>query len=75
MFRVLRGEMVKADLTVVRLSEELGISEKSLRNKLNGITEFSWKYILTNNKRGNCESARAGRVKKGKEMAEIRARP
>lgn len=45
-FRVLRGEMVKADLTVVRLSEELGISEKSLRNKLNGITEFSWNEVL-----------------------------
>lgn len=45
-FRVLRGEMVKAGLSVVRLSEELGISEKSLRNKLNGITEFSWNEVL-----------------------------
>ncbi|MEZ3488330.1 MAG: transcriptional regulator [Lachnospiraceae bacterium] len=46
MFRVLRGEMVKADLTIVRLAEELGMSEKSLRNKLNGTTEFSWNEVL-----------------------------
>lgn len=46
MFRVLRGEMVKADLTIIRLAEELEISEKSLRNKLNGTTEFSWSEVL-----------------------------
>lgn len=46
MFRVLRGEMIKADLTIVRLAEELGMSEKSLRNKLNGTTEFSWNEVL-----------------------------
>lgn len=46
LFRVLRGEMVKANLTIVQLAGEIGISEKSLRNKMNGTTEFTWSEIL-----------------------------
>lgn len=45
-FRILRGEMVKADLTISQLSNKIGISEKSLRNKMNGKTEFTWKEVL-----------------------------
>lgn len=46
MFRTLRGEMVKADLSVSQLASEISISEKSLRNKLNGVTEFTWREVL-----------------------------
>lgn len=46
MFRILRGEMVKANLTIAQLANKVGISEKSLRNKMNGTTEFTWSEIL-----------------------------
>lgn len=46
MFRTLRGEMVKADLSVSQLASKVNISEKSLRNKLNGVTEFTWNEVL-----------------------------
>lgn len=46
MFRVLRGEMVKADLTIAQLADRIEISEKSLRNKMNGVTEFTWSEVL-----------------------------
>lgn len=38
--------MVKAGLTIYQLADMIGISEKSLRNKLNGITEFTWKEVI-----------------------------
>ena len=46
MFRTLRGEMVKAGLSVSQLASKVNISEKSLRNKLNGVTEFTWNEVL-----------------------------
>jgi len=45
MYRELLGEMTKRGLTRVQLAEELGISEKSLRNKINGKTDFKWSEV------------------------------
>jgi len=45
MFRVLRGEMVKANLTIVDLAAKIGVTEKTLRNKINGDTEFTWSEV------------------------------
>ena len=42
MYSYLRGEMIRNNLTVKNLSMQIGISEKSLRNKLNGDTDFTW---------------------------------
>ena len=41
MYRNLRGEMVKAGISVAELAKKIGISEKSMRNKINGDTEFT----------------------------------
>ena len=41
MYRVLRGEMVKANLTIAQLATMINVSEKTLRNKINGETEFT----------------------------------
>ena len=46
MFRVLRGEMVKSNITIAKLAGMIGISEKSLRNKISGVTEFTWNEVL-----------------------------
>lgn len=45
MYKNLRGEMVKKDLTVAKLAALIGVSEKTLRNKINGETEFTWPEI------------------------------
>lgn len=45
MYKNLRGEMVKKDLTISKLAEKIGISEKTLRNKIHGETEFTWPEI------------------------------
>lgn len=42
MYKDLRIEMYRASITILALSAELGISEKTLRNKINGTTEFTW---------------------------------
>lgn len=42
MYSFLRGEMYRRNITIKALSEQIGISEKSLRNKLNGDTDFTW---------------------------------
>ncbi|MCQ5254546.1 transcriptional regulator [Bariatricus massiliensis] len=46
MYRVLRGEMVKADITIHELALKIGITERSLRNKINGATAFTWNEVL-----------------------------
>lgn len=46
MYRFLRGEMVKANISVAVLAKKIGIAEKSLRNKLNGETDFTWPEAL-----------------------------
>ena len=45
MYRELLGEMTKKGLTRIQLAEELGMSEKSLRNKINGKTDFKWSEV------------------------------
>lgn len=46
MYRVLRGEMVKADISIRDLALKIGITERSLRNKINGVTPFTWNEVL-----------------------------
>ena len=45
MYRVLRGEMVKKNITILQLAAEIGVSEKTLRNKIHGDTEFTWPEV------------------------------
>lgn len=45
MFRVLRGEMVKINMTIIDLASRIGVTEKTLRNKINGDTEFTWSEV------------------------------
>ena len=45
MYRTLRAEMVRANLSVKQLAMKISITERSLRNKINGITEFSWTEV------------------------------
>lgn len=42
MHSALRVAIKRAGLTIAKLAAELGISEKTLRNKLDGITDFTW---------------------------------
>lgn len=46
MYRVLRAEMVRAGISVKGLALQIGITERSLRNKINGKTEFFWSEVL-----------------------------
>lgn len=41
MHRILKAEMVRADITIKQLAMKIGITERSLRNKINGVTEFT----------------------------------
>lgn len=45
MYRCLKGEMVKSGLSISKLAEKIGVSEKTMRNKLHGRTEFTWSEI------------------------------
>jgi DNA-binding XRE family transcriptional regulator len=46
-YKNLRAEMARANMTVAVLAPQIGISEKTLRNKLNGETDFTWPEALT----------------------------
>ena len=46
MYSFLRGEMYRAGITITALASQIGISEKSMRNKINGETEFTWPEAL-----------------------------
>ncbi len=46
MYRILKGEMVKIGLPISDLAQKIGVSEKTLRNKLNGCTDFTWSEVL-----------------------------
>ncbi len=46
MYRVLKGEMVKANISIRELAFKIGVTERSLRNKINGITAFTWNEVL-----------------------------
>ena len=41
MYRILRAEMVKTDISVKELAMKIDITERSLRNKINGVTDFT----------------------------------
>lgn len=45
MYRILRGEMVKKDITIPQLAAKIGVTEKTLRNKINGETAFTWPEV------------------------------
>lgn len=46
MYRFLRAEMVKSNIPVSNLARQIGVAEKTLRNKLNGKTDFTWQEAL-----------------------------
>ena len=46
MYRTLKAEMVRADISIKQLEIQIGITERSLRNKINGKTEFLWSETL-----------------------------
>jgi plasmid maintenance system antidote protein VapI len=41
MYRILRAEMVRVNISVKELAMKIGITERSLRNKINGVTDFT----------------------------------
>lgn len=41
MHRNLRAEMVKKNKTICQLASDIGVAEKTLRNKINGDTDFT----------------------------------
>ena len=45
MYRVLKGEMVKTGITISQLADKIGVAEKTMRNKINGDTEFTWPEV------------------------------
>lgn len=45
MYRELLGEIVKKGLTKKELAKGIGISEKTLFNKLNGNSDFTWSEV------------------------------
>lgn len=46
MYKNLLAEMTRNDYSVAKLAKEIGVTEKTLRNKLNGTTSFSWGEVL-----------------------------
>ena len=46
MYRTLKAEMVRADISIKQLAIRIGITERSLRNKINGKTQFLWSETL-----------------------------
>lgn len=36
----------KSNIRIINLADNIGVTEKTLRNKLNGITEFTWPEVL-----------------------------
>ena len=42
MYSVLRVAIRKAGITIKKLASDIGISEKTLRNKLDGVTDFTF---------------------------------
>jgi len=47
MYRELLGEMVKKGVSKKVLAEKIGVTEKTLFNKLNGKTDFTWSEVKT----------------------------
>ena len=42
MYSILRAEMYRTKRTITSVASELGITEKTFRNKLNGDSDFTW---------------------------------
>ncbi len=47
MYYRLKIEISRRGYTIEKFASKLNISEKSLRNKINGTTEFTWSEVLT----------------------------
>lgn len=47
MHRNLKAEMVRRNKTINQLALEIGVSEKTLRNKINGDTDFTLQEAQT----------------------------
>lgn len=46
MYYRLKIEISRRGYTIEKFASKLSISEKSLRNKINGTTEFTWSEVL-----------------------------
>ncbi len=46
MYQNLKNKIIKSNIKISKLSIRIGVTEKTLRNKLNGITEFTWPEVL-----------------------------
>ena len=46
MYYRLKIEISRRGYTIKKFASKLSISEKSLRNKINGTTEFTWSEVL-----------------------------
>lgn len=49
-FNFLYGEMVKRLISIESLAHELCIQPRTLRNKLNGLVDFTWNEVCVINK-------------------------
>ena len=55
MYMRLKFEIARKGFTIEGFAKELGISDKTLRNKINGITDFTWSECLMIKKKLNTE--------------------
>lgn len=46
MYYRVKFEISKQGYSIERFAELIGVSEKTLRNKINGVTEFTWTECL-----------------------------
>ncbi len=46
MYSFLRGEMIRNKISITALAGKIGVTEKTLRNKLGGETDFTWSEAL-----------------------------
>lgn len=41
----LKAEMTRHSIHIADVASSIGVTERALRNKLNGVTDFSWKQV------------------------------
>lgn len=46
MYLRLRYEITRKGFTIEQFAKVIGVSEKTLRNKINGVTDFTWMECL-----------------------------
>ncbi|MBY0756946.1 helix-turn-helix domain-containing protein [Clostridium sardiniense] len=46
MFKNLKAEMVRYDISVSQIAETLNVSERTAKNYINGTTKISWLDVL-----------------------------